>query len=315
MAFRTSHRRLSAMIASSAMVVGEPSEGQVRGLGRSSARFGVVVALTHEYLKMASGLLAALRREHPDIDLFIYTDAASVVTVKQLADAFSATDLTVQRVLSYPCGDWSPIVTVKFEIFGRRYPEPLVYLDVDQILYHGLSPFVDAFTRSGAILAGSSDDESFTEQFKLGASPLGIAPDAPAINTGAFVFRTDPALHRLILNSLDYFSERGRLPTQSVINGLVQMEGLPLHLFGESFMAGPFSRRVLDQPRTSALIHFWTPRPPFMTPNPVRQGEAPYEVLKYLFEERFGIPYPEQQLEQEYRNQLKRASQYWPDAG
>lgn len=274
--------------------------------GDPAPRFGVVMALTLDHLEMASGLLAALRLHHPDADLFLYTDAASP-EIGRLADVFSAADLTVQRSLPYACGDWNPIVTVKFDIFGLRYPEPLLYLDVDQILYQGLAPFVAAFARSGAALAGSPDDESFAEQFQPAAAPPGIAEDAPAINTGAFLIRSDPALHRRILDSLGYFSGRGRLPTQSVINGLVQLDGLPLLLFGEEFMAGPFSRRVLDQPRSSALIHFWTPRPPFMKPSPVRQGEATYAALKKSFGERYGVAYPEEQIEREYRSQLERA--------
>lgn len=282
----------------------KPQEGLASPRTR---RFAVVVALTTEYIEMALGILAALRFYHPEVDLIIYTDATSRSNVKSVADRFCATDLRIQPPTPFEFGDWNSIVSVKFDIFGLRYAHPILYLDVDQILYRSLAPYVDAFERSGALVAGSLDDEALGQQFKAGAIPLDIDINAPAINTGAFFIRSDPAIHRRIRGSLDYFSARARLPTQSVINGLIQMDGLPLHVFGEDFMAGPFSRRVLDNPRTSALIHFWTPRPPFMKPSPVRHGELTYDEMKDRFLVSFGVSYPEDELERDYRYYLERA--------
>lgn len=273
--------------------------------------FAVAMAFTYDYAEMAAGLLARVRQYHPLADLFLFTDEESYSAAKTLANAFSATDLRLASIRDYPCGDWNSIVTAKFDIFGLSYADPILFLDTDQILYRELTNFIEKFANSGAALAGSADDESFADQFKPGAALDGIAADAPCINTGAFMIRADASLYRRVVKSLDYFAGRGRLPTQSVINGLAQIDRLPILLFGEDFMAGPFSAPVLHFPRTSALLHFWTPRPPFMKPNPIRQGEISYEVLKRKFSDTFGEEYPEEQLRLEYVEQLQSARQTW----
>jgi hypothetical protein len=253
---------------------------------------------------MASGLLARVRAFHPDCDLFIYTNAASRSSASRLARQVGATDLICPAKLDYDCGQWDSIVQAKFQLLGQPYSAPIVFLDVDQVLYCGLEPFVSAFAESGAMIGGSPDDETLAQQFEPGCVPSGVTAEMAAINTGAFIVHPDRTFYRLVIDALPYFEGRARLPTQAVINGVVHAEKLPVRWFGDEFMAGPFSGRVLEVPRRCALIHFWSPRPPFMFPNVTRAGERSYHELKREFEQSQGAPYPEAQLEGDYRSQL-----------
>ena len=270
-------------------------------------RFAVAVALTSPYLAMAAGLLARLRALHPACDVFVYTDRASRADADRLAARVGAANVACPAPLDYDCGEWGGIVQAKFHVMGRNYGAPIVFLDVDQVLYRRLSPFVAEFIGSGAAIAGSPDDEGLPEQFQDGCAPPGACAGMPAINSGAFMVRPDPGLHRLVTDALPRFAGRARLPTQAVINGVIHAEGVTLHRFGDDFMAGPFSPRVLERPRRCALIHFWTPRPPFMHPNAARSGERSYQSLTREFQRVWGVPYLEAELERDYRSQMALA--------
>lgn len=285
-------------------------------------KFAVAIALTHDHALMACGFLAKLRHFHPGCDLYIITDAPSLKTAIKIAKGFDAKEPVVTDSMGFDCLEWGPIVTSKFRVFDLPTDKPVVFLDIDQILAKPLEPFIGKYLESGAVIAGGADDGSLGMQFKQGQTPAGIDPDATlVINTGAFIAIPDRHLFQTIKNEIPNFSGLTRLPTQGVINGILYQNDLHFEVFGDEFMIGAFNDRVVDQPSSATLIHFWSPKPPFLLPNPRRKnagGNLSWEQCVVNFERRnAGRKYPFIFLRDEYMAQInlfeKRFSRAIPD--
>lgn len=272
-------------------------------------QFAVAIALTHDHALMACGFLAKLRYFHPSCDLFVITDESSLQTATRVAKGFDAKAPVVTDKMGFDCLEWGPVVTSKFRVFDLPTDKPVVFLDIDQILAKPINSFVGKYLASDAIIAGGADDEPLGNQFKDGQTPPGLDPKANlVINTGAFIAMPDPAIFQMIKMAIPKFSGLTRLPTQGVINGLLYQNDLRFDVFGDEFMIGPFNKRVADQPSSAALIHLWTPRPPFIFPNPKRigvDGNLTWEQCVEDFERKNRVKYPFIFLRNEYMAQMR----------
>lgn len=268
--------------------------------------FAVAIALTHDHALMACGFLAKLRYFHPQCDLFIITDQSSLQTASNIAEAFDAKKTVVTDNMGFDCLEWGPIVTSKFRVFDLPTNKPVVFLDIDQILAKPIDGFVKKFLESNVILAGGADDEPLCNQFQDGKTPEGLDPNiTKVINTGAFITIPNQEMYEEIRLSIPRFSGLTRLPTQGLINGLLHEKGIPFDVYGDEFMIGPFNKNVID-PESAALVHLWTPRPPFMWPNPKRtgvDGDLTWEECVSNFEAN-GVRYPFERLRDEYMQQM-----------
>lgn len=239
----------------------------------SDNEFAIVIALTHDHALMACGFLAKVRHFHPLCDLYIITDRHSLDTATRVAYGFGAKETIVTDEMGFDCLEWGTIVTSKFRVFDLPTDKPVVFLDIDQILTKPIDSFVHRFINSDCIIAGGSDDEPLGNQFLKGRIPVGLDPNATKVlNTGAFITRPNKKVFEMIKDEIPKFSGLVRLPTQGLINGFLYQRNLRFDTYKDDFMIGPFNSRVLDQPSTAALVHLWTPRPPFMFPNPHREG-------------------------------------------
>ncbi|MBG77466.1 MAG: hypothetical protein CL570_00335 [Alphaproteobacteria bacterium] len=272
-------------------------------------QFAVAIALTHDHALMACGFLAKLRHFHPGCDLFIITDKPSLQTATEIAKGFDAKEPIVTDKMGFDCLEWGAIVTSKFRVFDLPTDKPVMFLDIDQILAKPVTSFVEKYLKSDAIIAGGADDEPLGNQFKGGQTPAGLDPNANlVINTGAFVTIPDPEIFQMIKRAIPEFSGSTRLPTQGLINGLLYQNDLRFDVYGDDFMIGPFNKRVLDKPSSATLIHLWTPRPPFMFPNPQRtgvDGNLTWKQCVIEFEETHKEKYPYAYLRNEYMNQMR----------
>lgn len=272
-------------------------------------QFAIAVAVTTDHALMACGFLSQLRHFHPTVDLFIFTDCETETLAHRIAKAFGARPPITTDDMGFSCEEWGPIVTAKFRVFSLPTERPVMFLDIDQIITKPLTPFVDRFLASGLFVAGGSDDEPMGNQFKAGCTPSWISPhEEKILNTGAFIARPRADLAALIERSIPEYRGIVRLPTQALINGILHRYSIPFDLYGDDFMIGPFNPRILDVPASATLLHLWTPRPPFMAPNPVRpgiDGSLTWRACVEAFEATTGQEYPTIWLRNAYMNQME----------
>lgn len=276
---------------------------------RQEPEFDIAIALTSDHALMACGFLAKLREFHPHNGIFIITDEKSVSTASNIAEAFNALEVVVTTSMGFNCLEWGEIVTSKFVVFNLPTNRPVVFLDIDQVITRDINVFVREFVDSGVLLAGGADDEPLRNQFQSGKIPEGLnGSETVVVNTGAFITRPNKDFFDLILRSIPKYSGTTRLPTQGLINGILYEENIPFKVYGDDFMIGPFNKHILDNPCSAALLHLWTPRPPFMFPNPKRvgvDGDLTWDQCVKDFEmTNLGVRYPICEIEYLYLEQM-----------
>lgn len=272
-------------------------------------RFAVAIALTSDHALMGCGFLAKLRQFHPRCDLFIFTDEESLDVAAAISGAFGGLPPVVTDRMGFDCLEWGSIVTSKFRVFSLPTEKPVLFLDIDQIITRALYSYVDFYVENQILIAGGADDELLGAQFRFGSTPLWLDPaEDKVINTGAFIARPDRDIFNLIRKSIPIYSGLTRLPTQGLLNGILHEYKIPYHVFGDDFMIGPFNRRICDIPTSAALIHLWTPRPPFMYPNPLRvgvDGDLTWEECVASFDHEVDTRYPYEHIRTLYLEQIE----------
>ena len=270
--------------------------------------FAIAIAMTADHALMACGFLAKVRQYHPNNRLYIFTVEDSLEISAAIAKAFGGETPVLTDKMGMDCLEWGSIVTSKIRVFALETDLPVVFLDIDQVLTGPLDRFVVDYVRSGHVVAGGADDETLGGQFRAGSLPRDLDPtETRIINTGAFIARPDRKIFEGICHAMAEFSGLSRLPTQGLVNGFLYRNQIPFKVFGDEFMIGPFNSRVTDRPCSATLIHLWTPRPPFMYPNPRRpgvDGDLTWQTCVRDFERTNGVAYPYQLLRDLYMEQI-----------
>lgn len=270
------------------------------------------MAFDAAYASMGEAVINALNFYHRRPDIVVFTDDAGAPPLRRLARLHRNVSLLPFRTSGYHCGEWHPLIWAKVEAFRLPVDECVIFLDADMIVYGDLGRFERALLASDRIIGASRDFAPFTKQFNSGFDfrqfffrhyfPSDAYLAAPAFNAGALVFRPDPAVHRELARLSACHHGVTFYPEQAILNLFCLANDAWLELPDLSVM--PFSPRVAEREKSFGMIHFFTPRPAFMSAPVVRQGEPVLEDMMAWFQETYATPYPLRDIEADYRARL-----------
>lgn len=270
------------------------------------AGFGFVLAFDASYVRMATALVHALNHFHPGRPVRVYTLEADLAALQRWARGFRDVEVLGYRPpAGVSFGEWHPLVWAKLEAFAAERAGYQVVLDVDQILYRELSGGIAEAMASGRLISASPDITDLRGHVlpSFSGEPLEALEGVPCFNAGAMVVRPSREVYRELLALASRHHAEVRLPEQAILNLWARRKG-GHHDLGEAFMLQPWSPRVLEA-APSCLIHFWTPRPAFFGPSPLRSSEPALEECLARFERETGQRYPLERFERDFTARLR----------
>ncbi|HVG61324.1 MAG TPA: hypothetical protein VNA24_22380 [Hyalangium sp.] len=276
--------------------------------------FGFVLAFDVGYARMATALVHSLNHFHPGRPIRVYVMEEDLAPLQRWAKGFR--DVEVRRYeqagrLSF--GEWHPLVWAKLEAFAAEEHSSQVVLDVDQILYRDLSPCIAEALAAGKTISASPDISSLRGHVlpSFTGEPLEGLERVSCFNAGAMIIRPSRDVYRELVDLAQRHHAQVRLPEQAILNLWARRNG-GHHDLGEKFMIQPWSPRVLEADSPSCLIHFWTPRPAFFGPSPLRTTEPSLEECMSTFERETGHRYPLDRFEQDFMVRLNNSLEARP---
>lgn len=247
-----------------------------------------VIAFSEKYTRCAQGLINAINHYH-DAEIIAYVDDIDNEAVRSIARSYANLHLIEFVPNEWSYGNWHPLIWSKIDAFSLDISEPCVFLDVDILMYKPLDSYLERYQRSGKIIGGAMDDDSLADQFKgaWGTQLLGKTDSGSAFNAGAMIFTPNRSSFEDLRELAEKNHEKVAFPEQAILNLWALQNGGWLDL-GHEFMALPFSEKVIGS-EEYALLHFFTPRPEFMTKHGEREGESSFSEALIEFKRRFGV--------------------------
>lgn len=271
-----------------------------------------IIACDKHYSKMAQAVINSLNYYHDNCRIIVYSTDSDSDEILNLKNGHNNIRIIPFNDLGYHYGEWHPLIWAKIEAFNLDIDEPVMFLDVDVIIYRSLSDFFDCFEKSAKIIGASRDFAPFVKQFNgsfdfcqfffnnffQDSSYL----TAPAFNAGAIIFRPNKNVYKELkilsenLHHFTFYPEQAILNYYCFINdGWMEIEDLSIL---------PFSSRVLNRNNDIGMLHFFTPRPDCMMNPIIRSGEPTLADVVSLFEKFHKTNYPLAEIEQEYLDRL-----------
>ncbi|MEI6948656.1 glycosyltransferase [Paraflavisolibacter sp. H34] len=271
-----------------------------------------ILAIDYGYIRMATAVINGLNHYHHLPRIIVYTLKADT---EKIADHFkrSANVEVIEFTdggLHY--GQWHPLIWAKIEAFRLDIQETVLFLDADMIIYSNLQKYFDDFTASKKLIGASPDFAPFVKQFNSGFdfrqfffrhffNSNNYLMEA-AFNAGALLFRPDKAVYQELMALARAFHEVAFYPEQAILNLLcLQRDGW--HRMDDLSIM-PFSPRILSG-KDYGMLHFFTPRPAVMQAPIIRDGEPGLQEMMAWFEECYGVPYPLEKIEDDFKRRLE----------